>query len=189
MLDKIIHFVGSSCVGKTSVWNLIKDDPTFEHYAFVESLSRKLLREGKISANYNRMEDQQAIFDAYFNLLTSGDGEHAFYMSDRCVLDVVSFTHTLYIHLFQSNEKFRQEAKRQARMTVEHKDSLGFVFYFPPYWKVESDGERLDNERFRWKWDLQLRLFMQHNKIPFIAVPNVSPIERVEFIKQTLNNL
>lgn len=65
MLDKTIHFVGSSCVGKTSVWNLIKDDPTFEHYAFVESLSRKLLREGKISANYNRMEDQQAIFDAY----------------------------------------------------------------------------------------------------------------------------
>lgn len=179
MRDKAINFVGASCVGKTSVIELIKKSESFAGYEIVDSISRKLLKEGKISPSFNSIDNQKTIFDAYLKKAHSTIP----YISDRCLIDVYTFTLT-----FPKDNRFVQsEILRQARLLEVNEYYLGKIFYFPIYWEVEKDGERMADPERRQQWDKNIREILERDQISYVTVPNVSPIERLQFIKSQLN--
>ena len=70
IIDKVT-LLGSCCVGKTSVFDVLKQDPIFEGWSIQESISRKLIREDKISVdrNFQSIKNQSLIFDEYVKIL------------------------------------------------------------------------------------------------------------------------
>lgn len=179
MKDKFINFVGASCVGKSSIIDLIKKDEAFSSYAIKDSISRQLLRDGKIEPSFNSIDNQRVIFNSYLRVC------HRFnpYISDRCLIDVYSFTKTFLI----DDEAIQRELLREFRLVENNKSNFGKIFYFPIYWEVQSDGERLSDSKRRENWDLEIKTILNHFQIDYITAPNISPIERVEFIKSHIN--
>ena len=100
---RAVTFLGASCVGKTSVFDLIEKDRSFARFAKIGSISRQLVREGGISPSFNSVSNQRAIFDKYLEVL---HGEN--YISDRSVIDVHTFTRTLPYSVSLDNELRRQ---------------------------------------------------------------------------------
>lgn len=183
-MKNIINFVGSSCTGKTSGYNLLKEDPIFQSFEVVESQSRRLLREGKISPSFNDINNQKLIFDEYLKII------HKFssYISDRCLIDVLSFTQTFLSNELKEEDKsiICKEIRREDRLTKINSCNFGTIFYFPIYWNTEDDGERLLDEKRRSIWDNNIRSFLESNNIEFYTVPFVNPLERVNFIKEKI---
>lgn len=179
MKDEFINFVGASCVGKTSVIDLIKKDETFKSYNIKDSISRQLLRDGKIKPSFDSIDNQRVLFNSYLRICHSLNP----YIADRCLIDVYTFTRT-----FPKENKFvQEEILRELRLIEVNKSSFGKIFYFPIYWDVQSDGERMADSKRRELWDFEIRNLLELLKIEYIIIPNISPIERVEFIKTNLN--
>lgn len=174
---RAVTFLGASCVGKTSVFDLIEKDKSFDGFTKIGSISRQLVKEGEIDPSFNSVSNQRTIFDKYLEVL---HGEN--YISDRSIIDVYTFTRTLPYSLSLDNE-----LRRQSDLISLNEYYLPVIFYFPIYWKVESDGERLSDESRRRKWDSEIRKFLTDKRLPYEVIPNDTPFNRVRFIKSVLS--
>ena len=118
-IDKVT-LLGSCCVGKTSVFDILKQDPMFEGWNVQESISRKLIREGKISVdrNFQSIENQRLIFDEYVKVLDMSKC-----LSDRSIIDVFTMTRT-----FDQNINVKTELNRERRILAQNIDRIGKIF-------------------------------------------------------------
>lgn len=174
---RAVTFLGASCVGKTSVFEFVKKDKTFDKFTKVDSITRQLVREGGISPSFDSVPTQRTIFDKYLEVLHEEN-----YISDRSVIDVHTFTRTLPYSVSLDNE-----LRRQSNLISLNEYYLPVIFYFPIYWNVENDGERLNDESRRRKWDSEIRKFLMDKRLPYEVIPNDTPFNRVRFIKGVLS--
>lgn len=180
---KNIYFVGSSCVGKTSVLDLLIEDPRFKGYNIQKSLSRELIREGVLSGSFDSIKDQHILFEKYCDAMLKNKTNTVF---DRSLIDVYTFTETLEGNDINLCCELAEQLDVLETIRALYDD--GFVFYFPIYWNVECDGERLDDERKRIRWDYYIEKFLKREQIPFYSMRNEPPKERVDFIYKTINS-
>lgn len=175
--DKVT-LLGSCCVGKTSVFDILKQDPIFEGWNIQESISRKLIREDKISVdrNFQSIKNQSLIFDEYVKILDMSKC-----LSDRSIIDVFTMTRTL-----DQNIDVKIELNRERRILAQNIDRIGKIFYFPIYWDSVDDGERLFDEERRKRWDLEIQNILYHSLVNYTIIPNCSVTDRVKFIKKIL---
>lgn len=178
MKDNIL-LVGSSCVGKTSVLDLLKEDPAFKKYSIVDSLARQLRREYLVSG-FDDISFQEHLFDAYY-LKQITNRQTIF---DRSIIDVYTFTQTIKEDSFD----FCAMLSDMRDSISDIKESFGKVFYFPIYWKVEDDGERLIDSERRIQWDENIQILLKDEQIPYYTVPFCDPLERVVFIRSIVNS-
>lgn len=172
-----IAFLGSCCVGKTSVFDLLKQDPMFEGWVIQESITRKLFREGVIKdRSFDQIDNQRIIFDEYLKVLDNPNC-----LSDRSILDVYTFTRT-----FEPSIEKARELTRQGRLIAQNLHKVTKIFYFPIYWQLIDDNERLYDAERRANWDDEIRSFLQFTQVDVTVVPDLSVKERVKFIKDIL---
>ena len=174
---RAVTFLGASCVGKTSVFDLIKKDKAFDKFTKVDSITRQLVREGGISPSFDSVPTQRTIFDKYLEVLHEEN-----YISDRSVIDVHTFTKTLPYSISLDNE-----LRRQSALISLNEYYLPVIFYFPIYWEVESDGERMADAERRKCWDAEIRKFLMERRLSYEVVPNDTPFNRLKFIKSVLS--
>lgn len=174
---RAVTFLGASCVGKTSVFELLKKDRSFDRFDKIDSITRQLIKEGRIEPSFTSVQSQKLIFDRYSKLLHT---DH--YVSDRSVIDVHTFTKTIPASIQRD-----AELKRQLDFINVSEYFLPVIFYFPIYWDVENDGERMADAERRKCWDVEIRKFLIERKLPYEVIPNDTPFNRLKFIKSVLN--
>lgn len=174
---RAVTFLGASCVGKTSVFELLKKDRSFDRFDKIDSITRQLIKEGRIEPSFTSVQSQKLIFDRYSKLLHT---DH--YVSDRSVIDVHTFTKTIPASIQRD-----AELKRQLDFINVSEYFLPIIFYFPIYWDVENDGERMADAERRKCWDVEIRKFLIERKLPYEVIPNDTPFNRLKFIKSVLN--
>ena len=174
---RAVTFLGASCVGKTSVFELLKKDRSFDRFDKIDSITRQLIKEGRIEPSFTSVQSQKLIFDRYSKLLHT---DH--YVSDRSVIDVHTFTKTIPASIQRD-----AELKRQLDFINVSEYFLPIIFYFPIYWDVENDGERMADAERRKCWDVEIRKFLVERKLPYEVIPNDTPFNRLKFIKSVLN--
>lgn len=173
---RAISFLGASCTGKTSVFDLVKEDKAFESFTKIDSMTRQMVKEGRLEPSFTSIKNQSLIFDKYLELLFTGN-----YISDRSVIDVHTFTKTIPTSVAQINE-----LDRQFRLIRLNEFYLPTIFYFPIYWEVENDGERMADAERRKKWDKEIRRFLITRRMPYEIMPNDTPFNRLKFMKRVL---
>nr|DAK52074.1 MAG TPA: TRANSCRIPTIONAL REGULATOR NADR, NMN, NMN Adenylyl transferase [Caudoviricetes sp.] len=174
---RAVTFLGASCVGKTSVFDLIEKDRSFARFAKIGSITRQLVKEGKIEPSFTSVQNQKLIFDKYAELLNTDC-----YVSDRSIIDVHTFTKTIPVSTQRD-----AELKRQLDFINVSEYFLPIFFYFPIYWDVENDGERMADAERRKCWDTEIRKFLIERKLPYEVIPNDTPFNRLKFIKSVLS--
>lgn len=174
---RAVTFLGASCVGKTSVLELLKKDRSFDRFDKIDSITRQLIKEGRIEPSFTSVQSQKLIFDRYSKLLHT---DH--YVSDRSVIDVHTFTKTIPASIQRD-----AELKRQLDFINVSEYFLPIIFYFPIYWDVENDEERMADAERRKCWDVEIRKFLIERKLPYEVMPNDTPFNRLKFIKSVLN--
>lgn len=174
---RAVTFLGASCVGKTSVFELLKKDRLFDRFNKIDSITRQLIKEGRIEPSFTSVQSQKLIFDRYSKLLHT---DH--YVSDRSVIDVHTFTKTIPVSIQRD-----VELKRQLDFINVSEYFLPVIFYFPIYWDVENDGERMADVERRKYWDAEIRKFLIERKLPYEVIPNDTPFNRLKFIKSVLS--
>lgn len=174
---RVITFLGASCVGKTSVFELLKKDRSFDRFDKIDSITRQLVKEGSIFPSFTSVQNQKLIFDKYAELLSIDC-----YVSDRSIIDVHTFTKTIPASIQRD-----AELKRQLDFINVSEYFLPIIFYFPIYWDVENDGERMADAERRKCWDVEIRKFLIERKLPYEVIPNDTPFNRLKFIKSVLN--
>lgn len=179
MKDNIV-LIGSSCVGKTSVLDLLKEDPSFSQYEVVPSIARQIRQREQITS-FDNISFQKRLFDGYYLGMNTYSKNTVF---DRSIIDVYTFTQTIK----DNSEDFCVLLSDMRDTISEIKDKLGYVFYFPIYWKAEDDGERLFDEERRAQWDKNIRILLKDEQIPYYTVPYCDPKERVVFIRSIIKS-
>lgn len=59
---RAITFLGASCVGKTSVFDLLKKDRSFDRFDKIDSITRQLVKEGKIEPPFTNCSKSKTDF-------------------------------------------------------------------------------------------------------------------------------
>lgn len=59
---RAITFLGASCVGKTSVFELLKKDRSFDRFDKIDSITRQLVKEGKIEPSFTNCPKSKTDF-------------------------------------------------------------------------------------------------------------------------------
>lgn len=172
-----ISFLGASCTGKTSVFELVKKDRSLDRFEKIDSITRELVREGVLKPPFDSVANQKMVFDKYLAILKRTN-----FISDRSVLDVHTFTKTL-----PASVALDVELNRQLSLINLNEYYLGTIFYFPIYWEVEDDGERMADAERRKKWDQEIRNFLITKRLPYEVIPKDTPYNRLKFIKSVLN--
>ena len=175
-----ICFLGTSCVGKTSVLEALKKDVVFKEWQFQESISRRLIEKGLLKRPFDSVENQKILFDEYVNILNQNNN----CIYDRSIIDVFTFTKTKVQTNCDGFEK--SELVRENRLLAQNIDKIDHIFYFPIYWECQDDGERVIDSEFLQLWDENIRNIQHFMNIKCDVIPNCSVIERVKFIKKKI---
>lgn len=180
-----IQFAGSQGTGKTTLFEEAKKDPDFKEFLFSNEKVRDLLKKKKVTINEEGdWKSQKLIFDEYMKVLDQKKS----LISDRCIIDVVSYT--LWILSFKEmSEEEKQftriETERQLSILKERKNDLGTVIYFPIEFNVVGDGIRSMKKEFQKEIDLIIRSTLQLNSIPYQTISG-SVEQRLKQLKEII---
>lgn len=178
-----IQFAGSQGTGKTTLFEEAKKDPDFKEFLFSNEKVRDLLKKKKVTINEEGdWKSQKLIFDEYMKVLDQKKS----LISDRCIIDVVSYT--LWILSFKEmSEEEKQftriETERQLSILKERKNDLGTVIYFPIEFNVVGDGIRSMKKEFQKEIDLIIRSTLRLNSIPYQTISG-SVEQRLKQLKE-----
>ena len=182
-----ICFTGAQGTGKTTALKVLQEDPDFKDFNFYTEVVRKMAADGEIKINKEGdSQSQKILFDVYGELLNKMRNEYA--ISDRCIIDVASYTLYLFDHSDPLNEDYNnlsQEVFREGRNILQKKLDLSLLVYFPIEFEVVGDGVRSTDEDFRKEVDLKIQQLLQNYNIPHIIVTGTVE-ERVNKIKQSI---
>ena len=142
---KRVALVGASSVGKTTVYELLKND--LPHYGFKNESTRTVGKYGFPINEAGTSETQLAISSFHLEaLLEPGD-----VILDRCYLDLVVYS-TYMDNL--SNSAYNYILDTWMRV----KDQYTHFIYFPIEFTSVDDGVRSVNEEWRKRSIINLRL-------------------------------
>lgn len=179
-----ISFTGAQGTGKTTILNALREDPDFKDFEFVTEVVRKFVKELGMKINKEgTVETQKTIFQAYNSLLDRED----FFISDRCIVDVYSYTKNGVENLSPGRERssFANCLYEQYQTLIKRRDSIGLVFYFPIEFPIESDSVRSTDVEYQKEIDGNIKGVLDRLDIPYITVSGTVE-ERIAIIKQAL---
>lgn len=173
-----IALVGASSVGKTTVFNLLKEHLPF--YEFRNESTRSVASYGFPINEEGTPETQLAI--ASFHLEALQTFQNTVY--DRCFLDLVVYSETM-TDLPERVLKFIKDTGDRVYKHYTH-----FV-YFPIEFKSVDDGVRSLNEEWRYKIDTSFRNHLdeihksrEKNYLTVTGSPNQRVQQILKFIKE-----
>ena len=165
---KRVALVGASSVGKTTVYDLLKNElPYFE---FVNESTRTVGKYGFPINEAGTSETQLAISSFHLDALLSSED----LMLDRCSLDL--FVYSSYLNnISESTYNYLLDTWMRV------KDQYTHFIYFPIEFKSVDDGVRSTNEEWRTEIDNEFRRHLQSMGREYLTVTG-SPKQRVEQI-------
>lgn len=169
---KRVALVGASSVGKTTVYELLKNE--LPHYGFKNESTRTVGKYGFLINENGTSETQLAISSFHLEaLLEPGD-----VILDRCYLDLVVYS-SLMPNMASNVFDYIYDTYTRVREKYTH------YIYFPIEFATVDDGVRSINEEWREKVD-QLFKTALHNQKEFLGIDYLtvsgSPKQRVEQI-------
>jgi len=165
---KRIALVGASSVGKTTVYELLKNE--LPYYKFVNESTRTVSSYGFPINEQGTSETQLAISSFHLEALLLRED----LILDRCYLDLV-----VYSEYMDNISNRTYDYIRDTWMRV--KDQYTHFIYFPIEFKSVDDGVRSVNEQWRTKVDNQFRSNLMLMRRDYLTVTG-SPKQRVEQI-------
>lgn len=168
-----IVFTGAQGTGKTTVLNHFK-----ENHNIITEVVRLLSKQGVKINEMGNDEGQQTIFNEYIKLLSNKRS----YISDRCLVDVLSYTKYLYEHGSVSVGIYRQQLDLFKKFLKDNKDII--YVYFPIEFDLVDDGVRSMDERFRKEIDNNIKSLLESNDVDYIVMSGTvdKRVRNVEYI-------
>ena len=155
-----IALVGTHNCGKTTLWNLMKQDSWFNDYTFVSEQIR-VVNDMGFGINETAGDVTQlvlALENQYYTQL------HSHYncqmVLDRCLLD--NYIYALYLtkkHIVSPG--VLAVIKRAWDRTLV---DLNYVFWLRPEFEMENDGQRSTDDQFQKDIDLMFEKFITQDK-------------------------
>lgn len=174
MVLKRIALVGSSSVGKTTVFELLKN--RLPKYEFLSETTRTA-REYEFPINENGNNNTQLVISNLhlYSLLQPYN-----LVLDRCYLDLVVYTKLL--------ENISPNVQAFITNTWEKvKDQYTHIIYFPIEFKTVDDGVRSVDEEWRRKVDDLFQIKLNELNKEYLTVTG-SPMQRLEQVLNFVNN-
>jgi len=182
-----IVFCGSQSVGKTTILNHYKE----LGYPVITEVVRKLAKTGvKINEDGNS-QGQDAIFSTYYKLLS----ETKDYFSDRCLIDVLSYT-TVGVQDGKIDKSVAAAQLERAKQFV--KDNPDVVYcYFPIEFDVVNDGVRSLDEGYRKRVGDTILNTLKALDIPYVEIrgtveERIATVEKILLLegqREVINNV
>jgi len=148
-----IGFTGTMSVGKTTLVNVLKEQPEFKDYTFATERS-KYLRDLGIPLNTDSSLKGQVIFlaERCSELLQPK------IITDRTVIDVMAFTRLAQSIPFTHSDKFYD-------LAIKFIKEYDYIFYISPEGvEMEDNGVRETDLDFRNRVDREIRDIIEDNK-------------------------
>ena len=172
-----IGFCGTMSVGKTTLVNALKELPEFKDYNFRTERSKYLMEMG-IPLNTDSTVKGQSVFLAE----RASELMQENIITDRTVIDVMSFAHCSKSINYLDKDKFEQFA---ACLIHEY----DHIFYVSPLGvDIEDNGVRETDAKFREDIDNVIQTLLNKYRHHIKNLTNIvgSTEERIEKIKQTI---
>ena len=172
-----IGFCGTMSVGKTTLVNALKELPEFKDYNFRTERSKYLMEMG-IPLNTDSTVKGQSIFLAE----RASELMQENIITDRTIIDVMSFAHCSKSINYLDKDKFEQFA---ACLIHEY----DHIFYVSPLGvDIEDNGVRETNAKFREDIDNVIQTLLNKYEHRIKNLTNIvgSTEERIEKIKQVV---
>lgn len=167
-MKKRVALVGTSSVGKTTVYELLKKElPNFE---FINESTRIVGRYGFPINEAGTSETQLAISSFHLEALLSKED----LILDRCYLDLIVYS-TYMESISKSTYNYLLDTWTRV------KDEYTHFIYFPIEFKSVDDGVRSTNEGWREAIDKQFKINLRGMNRDYLTVTG-SPKERVSQI-------
>jgi deoxyadenosine/deoxycytidine kinase len=174
-----IGFCGTMSVGKSTLVNALKESPEFKDYHFATERS-KYLRDMGIPLNTDSTLKGQIMF-------LSERTSELFYenmITDRTIIDIMAFTSLAKSISIPIKKEY---IELSSNLLIEY----DYIFYIPPSGvEIEDNGVRTTDATYRKEIDDVIKnlLFINENKIKNLIFipPNLSTVERVKFIKNSI---
>lgn len=187
VINKRINLCGAQGVGKTTLLEALKKDPSFKGWAFYPELVRDMLKKGEVTINENgTAQSQHKIFEAYDKLLDKTLEQPS--MCDRCIVDVAAYTSVLFDNCSEEIEEYQnlslEEFEERKRIIQRTKD-LELIIYLPIEFPLVDDGVRSSDEEFQKDVDRKIVQFLNNYKISHVIITGTVE-ERVEKIKEVI---
>ena len=180
-----IALVGTHNTGKTTLFEMMKQDKLFSGYYFVPEQIRIIHSHG-YGINENADDCTQlalALENQYYSLLTKSPLTYEGIVLDRCILD--NYIYAKYLNKKGIvTDKVLNTLKETLDRTLPF---IHYIFFLRPGFDMESDEERSTNEDFQLEIDNMFREFFEENKHKYYyrELTGTSK-ERLELIKEII---
>lgn len=175
MVLKRIALVGSSSVGKTTVFELLKN--RFSKYEFISETTRTV-KSYDFPINERGIDSTQLAISSLhlFNLLQP---HHL--ILDRCYLDLLVYSNRLN-DISPNTKAFIRNMWEKVKGEYTH------LVYFPIEFSVVDDGVRSINEEWRKEVDEEFKVELERYGRQYLTVSG-SPMQRVEQITKYIDKI
>lgn len=174
MILKRIALVGTSSVGKTTVFELLKN--RLPKYEFISETTRTAKKYDFPINENGTNATQLAISNLHtYSLLTPYN-----LVLDRCYLDLVVYS-KIIDNISPNVKAFIENTWHKVKEEYTH------IIYFPIEFKAVNDGIRSINEEWRKEVDDMFKVELNKLNKKYLTVSG-SPMQRVEQIMNFINN-
>ncbi len=174
-----IGLCGTMSVGKTTLVKALKNTEEFQHYNFATERS-KYLNDLGIPLNTDSTLKGQTVFLAE----RCAELMHDNIITDRTIIDVMSFTQNAKSIPYQDKDKFVEYAKEFIR-------EYDYIFYISPDGlPIEDNGVRETDEHYRDVIDFTITSFIRKYAYMMKNVETIKGTteERIEQILNVINS-
>ncbi|MCM1260642.1 MAG: ATP-binding protein [Staphylococcus sp.] len=178
-----IALVGTHNSGKTTLFNMMKQDNVFKDYCFIGELIRELYNKG-FGINENAKDDTQlalAMLNVYHQTNKNYKNIYGQIM-DRCLLD--NYIYAKY--LSQNGIVSKKVVKLIKPLVNESMQYFDFIFLCSPEFEIVSDGIRNEDKNFQIKiYNMFIEYIEKESNFKDrVKILKGNSIERLETIKQ-----
>lgn len=157
-----IALVGTHNTGKTTLFEMMKQDKVFNDYYFVPEQIRVVHSQG-YGINESADDTTQlalALENQYYNLLEKNIFTHNGIVLDRCILD-----NYIYAKYLNNKGIVSDKVINTLKVVLDRTlPAIQYLFFLRPGFDMESDEERSTNEQFQTDIDNMFIEFFKQNK-------------------------
>jgi hypothetical protein len=183
-----IAFTGTSCTGKTTLSDLLREDPWIKAHLphFITVDARRLLLSHGFQSMDRMFPNELRTFQAeYLSRKVCIEDNRDNYLTDRSFVDVAAYW-------IERDAGSLPLSEVEPYVTRCHREVQRYDihFYFPfGAIKFESDGFRSEDAYFHLRIDLRIQKLLQDWKLKVVKLDAIDLIERRELVIGHLRNL